>query len=85
MRLEEMEKHYSRKYGIIIYQQSDPKDGRKRYYKINYPVFDDNRELPVSSKDYIVKTPAEAKKYIDSVLLSNEKYKKQCEQWITNH
>ena len=85
MTIEETMRYYSKKYGVLIYVQYDPKDGRKKYYKINYPVFEDGEELPVSNKDYLVKTLAEVKKYIDSVLLSNEKYKKQCEQWIANH
>lgn len=84
MTVEQMKKHYIQ-WGIFVFEQYDKNDGRKRFYQVRYPVFEEGKEIPVSDKIYLCKTPSDVKRFIDKVLLINPKFKKQCEDWIKNN
>ena len=75
---------YLRLYGMQMYEMRDERDGRKKYYKLIYPVFNGDETLPSANGERLEKRPADIYRYAKK-LLENIEYKERCVFWIRNY
>lgn len=67
--------------GICIYEQRDKKDGRKRYYKMLIPIFEEGKVIPVRNEEYLVKTIKECYQHTKK-LLEDDKFRANTAAWV---
>lgn len=72
---------YCKRNGILIYEEYDEKDRRKRFYKLKIPVFEKGVLIPVSNRDYICKNMKECYQYTNK-LLEDDEFRLAVSAWV---
>ena len=75
---------YLRQYGMLMYEKTDEKDRRKKYYELLYPIFNGNEKKPSSDGTRLEKRAYDIYKYAKE-LLEDAEYKEKCIFWINNY
>lgn len=74
---------YLRQYGMQMYEMRDEKDGRKRYYKLIYPIFNGEEKIPSQNEIRLENKPTDIYRFAKNLLI-DEEYKRKCLFWIEN-
>lgn len=75
---------YCLRNGVLVYEQYDEKDRRKRFYRMSIPVFTEGETIPTSNYDYIVHRPIDCYNHVKKLLEDDEFkgfYKKSPGKW----
>ncbi len=72
---------YCLRNGVLVYEKRDEKDGRKRFYRINVPVFTEGETIPTSNYDYMVRKPKEILEYVNK-LLEDYTFRRNTARWV---
>jgi len=72
---------YCERNGIVVHECWDKEDGRKKFYKMVIPVFEADKLIPVSSREYICKTVKECYQYTKK-LLEDDTFRLAVSAWV---
>lgn len=72
---------YCMRNGVMVYEEYDKNDRRKRFYKMIIPVFTDGEIIPTSNYDYLVKKPVDCYHYVKK-LLEDDKFRLNVANWV---
>lgn len=67
--------------GLCVYEQYK---GRKIYYKVRIPVFEDEKEIPTSYRDELVRNIKEVKQLMEKIW-EDEKYRLRASNWVRKY
>lgn len=72
---------YCQRNGVVVYDQYDEKDKRKKFYKMRIPIFTEGIITPTSYRDYLVKRPKDCYTYMNE-LLENDNFRFNTANWV---
>lgn len=75
---------YLKPYGMQMYEVRAENDKRRRYYRLVFPVFVDDEEIPSSNNHIFEKSASDIYKRAKE-MLDDKEYKEKCEFWINNY
>lgn len=67
--------------GLCVYEQYK---GRKVYYKVRIPVFEDEKEIPTSCRDELVRNIKEVKQLMEKIW-EDDKYRLRASNWVRKY
>lgn len=72
---------YCLRNGVLVYEEYDEKDRRKRFYRMSIPVFTEGETIPTSNYDYIVHRPIDRYNHVKK-LLEDDEFRLNVARWV---
>ena len=72
---------YCLRNGVLVYEEYDEKDRRKRFYRMSIPIFTEGETIPTSNYDYIVHRPIDCYNHVKK-LLEDDEFRLNVARWV---